>query len=345
MKTLEYYWSDGTHAVFEKYIIDENGVIISLVTGTKMTRCLVSGYNRVSVRNIDGKLRHILVGRALASTFLGRPPTVYHTADHKDRISTNDVLSNIRWLDKTGQSKNQTRPAVYKNAFVIVRDGVERTAKEWTKVLEKSYGGKYTSNTVSKFARQGLHGFRYKVFQNLPREVWKFVEGSENTQGKWYVSSRSRIKYKTSYAEHVLFADQLTNISGYPVVKINGKHWTCHELSFKAFRPREYASKAPDEIILHKQDNKLDFGPFRLRLGSPSQNGIDAHDNGKYDDTKSVRKTVASYVNDVVEKIHESINAAVRYLQDIGYSRADTSNVRIALRKGVARYDRTWKFM
>ncbi|AGE55610.1 hypothetical protein ATCVMN08101_326L [Acanthocystis turfacea Chlorella virus MN0810.1] len=292
MKTLEYYSYNGTHTVFSEYTIDEVGVVIDVKTRKVLKRRVnASGYNVVTLGN--NLNRTIYVGRALASTFLGPLPTIHHTADHKDRNSLNDTLSNIRWLDKSGQSKNRTRPTYNKSAFLIIHNNAEHTAKEWAEILEKPTGGKFTADTISRYARRQLCGFQYKTFQNLRREVWKVVKGSNNSQGEYHISSRNRIKYKTPNAENVLSTDQLCRRNGYPVVVINGKIWACHELSLMTFRPNEYAAKLPGDIILHKNDDKLDFNPFHLRWGTHSDNRIDAHANGKYYNTKIARKPFA----------------------------------------------------
>jgi hypothetical protein len=343
MKTLEYYSSDGTHIVFDNYTIDENGDIMNNM-GKVMTRCVTAGgYNDVGVYDTAGKQRHISVGRAIASTFIGKPPTRNHTADHADQNRLNDVLTNIRWAGKSEQSKNRTMPSVFKTAFRIIRNGVEHSAKDWVEVYKKPNGEKYTAKCILNYARQQKYGFEYKTFTSLRGEMWRAISWSKNSQGEWHISSRSRMKYKTKHAENVLNADELSKASGYPVMVINGRQWYCHELSFMTFRPREYATKTPNEMILHKEDDKLDFNPFRLRLGTMSENAIDARDNGKYDNTKTARKAVVSHVNDDFEKEHESISVAVRYLRDNGYPRAVASAVVLALREGVTRYGRTWK--
>ena len=100
MKTLEYHWKDGTHTVFDGYAIDELSVIRNK-KGRVMTPFKSGKYYKVCVQH-EGEERKILVGRALASTFLGKPPTLQHTADHEDKNSFNDTLENIRWLCKPG---------------------------------------------------------------------------------------------------------------------------------------------------------------------------------------------------------------------------------------------------
>lgn len=119
---LRYYWDDGSLTIFDNYTIDSDGIIKNATMGNIMTRRKSNGgkYNRVTVRDNFGKTRAILVGRAIASTFLGTPPTKSHTADHIDQVGTNDVLKNIRWLDKKGQRDNQSRMSVQKSAFIVI---------------------------------------------------------------------------------------------------------------------------------------------------------------------------------------------------------------------------------
>jgi hypothetical protein len=339
---LQYYSAKGKLTVFDGYTIDNHGVVTNITTGRVMAqRITADGYAVVSVTH-DGKRRFIRVARALASTFIGPPPTNHHTADHIDRDRSNDTLENIRWASTSGQIKNQTRPSDYKAAFIIVKDGVECTAKEWADVYTKLYGTRCDKKTIFEFAQQQQHGFGYKIFEDLPGEEWKAVPESKNSQGEWFISSMNRMKYKTKYAKNVLTVDQLHKANGYPTVYINGKRRYCHHLSMMTFRPEEYAAKLPGDIILHENDDKLDFHPFRLRWGTPSENGTDAHDNGRYDGATSARKSIVSYIDGVFEREYESIRAAKKYLQENGYPKADRSGVRYAL-CGAIRYGRTWK--
>lgn len=344
MKTLEYDWVDGTHTTFDEYTIDKKGDIRN-DNGHVMSRSKnADGYYRVGVSH-DGAPRVILVGRALASTFLGPPPTLHHTADHKDKNNSNDTLENIRWLDKSEQAKNRDTPTELQTAFIIVRNGVELTAKEWVDVYKKPNGAQYCHKTIQMFAREQKNGFRYKTFPNIRGEVWKAVPGSKNKKGEWFISNTNRVKYKTTHAENVLAVDQLTKRDGYPVITIKYKFMTCHHISMMTFRPREYIAKLPGDIILHKHDNKLDFNPFRLRWGTRPENGKDAHRNGKFDGTKRAQKPVVSYINGVLEQEHESIKDAARYLQENRYSETGESSVHYALNNGATRYGRTWKYL
>ncbi|AGE55697.1 hypothetical protein ATCVMN08101_602L [Acanthocystis turfacea Chlorella virus MN0810.1] len=343
MTTLQYHFNTGEHVTFHDFTIDVRGVVTNTITGNVMIQSKTkTGYYRVNVLH-EGKPRVIRVARAIASTFIGPPPTLQHTADHDDRNRGNDTLDNIRWKCRSSQSKNRDMPIDLRTAFIIVKDGVEHTAKEWVGVYKKPNGDKYTFGTISRFARKQKYGFRYKVFQNLRAEVWKAVPGSKTSQGEWFISTKNRMKYKTQHAENIMTTEQLHKNDGYPTVKINNKIFKCHMLSLMTFRPREYAAKLPGDMILHKKDDRLDFNPFRLRWGTSPENRIDAFNNGKLDGTKSAQKPVVSYINGIFEQKHDSINAAVRYLKISGYPKAVDSGIRDSLKNDGTRYNRTWK--
>jgi len=312
------------------------------------------GYHIVGVRDASGKKHGILIGRAIASTFIGPPPTKAHTADHKDKNRANDTLENIRWLCKRGQRINQERLDTQKNAFLVDRDGEEKTLKEWADYFnsndEKNHMGReYTLAMIQQYAQKRQHGFSYKEYPDLPGEVWKDVEGSKNKQGMWKISNMNRIKYVTKFAENVLEGERLGLNNGYPTIYFNGKHWYLHIVVFMTFFPDEWTKKKPDEMVLHKEDDRMDFRPEMLRLGTRSENGKDAHDNGKHDGTLSARQKCESYIDGVLEKEHESQEAAAEYLRsEKGIDKASHKRISDALsgtRKDGSpkiRYGRTW---
>ena len=108
IKPLEYYYDDGSHIVFNKYTI-ENGIIRNKKgESIKYRQC--GKYRRCTVFDDSGKKRSIAVGRAIASSVYGPPPSLFHTADHIDRNPENDTDENIRWLCKSGQTNNRNMP-------------------------------------------------------------------------------------------------------------------------------------------------------------------------------------------------------------------------------------------
>lgn len=345
MTTLEYYFENGAHVIFEKYTIDEYGVIRNKTTGNTVNAHKSGNYNRVAIQNESGKQSKLLVGRALLSTFEGRPSNAKHTADHIDRNPNNDTLENLRWLCNKGQRDNRFTPDTQKSAFIIVKDGVEKTIKEWVNHLkdEKNpYGREYTDSMIEKYIQKKQFGFSYKEYPDIPGEVWKEIANSESNKGRWEISNMCRIKFVTKFAENVLSGKRLNTHKGYPRIALG----LCHILAFKTFYPDEYTAKKPREVIMHENDDKMDFMPDNLRLGTHSDNGTGAHDNGSYKGTESERKRCASYISDVLEKEHNSQNDATKYLKSIGFGKVNCGNISFALNgKYKTAYGRVWKYV
>ena len=353
IKTLEYYFvKKGVleHVIFNKYTIDENGVIKNNKTRKVLAYTTnKAGYNAYTVSDNNGKSRSVLIGRAIVSTFQGPPPTPKHTADHVNRETYDDNLVNLRWLCKKGQGENRTMPDSNKSAFVIVQGEIEKSSIEWVEYLkdEKNHMNRdYTKTMIGDYARKKQHGFSYKEYPDLLEEVWKEIDGTRTSHGRWKISNMSRVKYITKHAENVLSGERLGLKSGYPKITINGRDCSCHVTAFKTFYPEVWAVKKPNEIVLHEEDDPMDFRPHKLRLGTQSENTNDAYDNGCYDGTKTERMRCVSYVNGVLEKEHYSQEDGAKYLKSIGYDKANKSaicNVLCGNRKTA--YGRTWKLI
>ena len=352
IKTLEYYCANGTHLIFNKYTIDITGVIRNNKTRKKLSYSKnKEGYNTCSVIDDAGSRCTIPVCRAVASTFHGRPLTLKHTADHIDRDRNDDTVDNIRWATKKEQADNRNYPETTKSALIITKDGLSFTSKGWSDYLkdQKNHlGREYTAIMITHYAQRKQQGFSYIEYPDIPNEVWKKIKGSETSQGRWEISNMNRLKYITKYAENVLSGERLGTTNDYPKILIKGKLWLCHTLAFMTFFPDDWAAKKTDEFILHEEDSRTDFRPHKLRLGTRSDNGKDAHNNGKHDNTKSTRTRCISYVDDVLEKEYLSQGDAVEYLKSIGYIKAYVTNVGRAVTafrdgKVIVCYGRTWK--
>ena len=344
-KTLEVWFKDGMHKKFNNYTIDTSAVVKHKSTGyilrpyeNKET------YNIITVRDELGKQYKIRLARAVASTFYGKPETLDLTADHIDRNRTNDVLNNLRWACGTTQGNNRNTPDTLKSAFIVVKDGVEKTVQGWVDELKdtrNSFGREYTSGVISTYARRKQYGFSYKEYPDLAGEVWKEIVGSKTKLGRWEISDMNRVKFITKHATNILSDERLgLAADGYPRI-IMGE---CHIIAYKTFFPYEWAMKRPEEMILHKNDDKLDFRPQNLRLGTRSQNGTDAHTNGCHDDTQRARQKCASYIKGIFEKEHTSLHEAAKYLKSNGFAKAHHGKIGMVLtgdRKTA--YKRMWK--
>ena len=329
---LQYYFSDGTHVIFDKYTINLSGIIHSKKTEKEIGYRISNGYYKASVYDNDGKQRSISVARAVASTFLGKPPTMHHTADHivSDQKLNNNV-SNIRWASKSEQVVNRTMPDTIKSAFIITKGCEQFTAKEWVAHLtgiKNPFGRYYTYSIITQYAQKKQHGFAYEEPPDLIGEIWKQIDNSKTQKGQWEISNMNRVRYVTKYASKVLSGEQLGMANGYPCIGINGKQKHCHILSFDAFNSGVLRG---DLMVLHKNDNRLDFRPENLRLGTARDNGKDAHDNGKHDGTKTSRMRCASFINGILEKEFDSLSDAAAYLWTNGYPKAKYTNISMVL--------------
>jgi hypothetical protein len=343
---MYYYYTKGGKielVIFNKYMIDTTGVIKNKKNGDILkTSKNKAGYNVCGAYDDVGKRRVVYIGRALAS-LRGPPPTPNHTADHIDRQRSNDTLENIRWATRKEQNDNQDRLDTFKSAFVIIKDGCDNTAKGWAEHLKgqkNTFGRDYTEGMVTKYAQNKQYGFSYKQYPDSPGEIWKEITGSENNRGRWEISNMNRVKYITKYAENVLENERLGLRNGYPIISFG----YCHVLSFKSFFPNIWAMKKPEEVVKHIGDNKLDFRPHMLQIGTHSENGTEAHDNGSYDGAKTVRTKCVSYINGVLEKEHASTHDAMRYLISKGFEKAAARGIGMALsEERKTAYKRTWE--
>ena len=350
IKTLEYYCEDGSHIVFNKYTINALDGIIKNKRSGKTPSYGNGMYNVCGMVDDDGKKRRIQVGRAVASTFLGKPPMPNHTADHiESKQKKNDALTNIRWNCKKGQNNNRIMPETHKAAFIVTKDGVEKTIKEWVQHMndmKTSEDREFNYGKISYYAQTKTRGFAYKEYPDLDGEEWKEIKGSKTKRGDyWMISNMNRVKYITSIGtENVLLGERLGRQNEYPIVSINGKNYGCHILAFQTFYPELWAAKEPEESVLHEDDNKEDFRPHKLRLGTASDNAKDSYANGKRDSTKNMRVECASYINGEHEEYHISQHHAAEYLKTKGYPNASQGNIWMALSGDrQSAYGRTWK--
>lgn len=345
---LQYYHNDGRHVVFYKYEIDMFGNIYNKNTGRLLEYKKNGNYDLAGVYDSTGKQYSIFVARAVVSTFHGKPPTLAHSTEHIDCTNkNNDIVSELTWMDPSGQVKNTIRSEDMLTACIIVRDDLEMPVKEWVKYLknEKNHlGREYTKNMIFKYAQKKKYGFSYKVYESFSDETWYKVANSENKMGHWEISDQNRIAYVTRYTRNVIDATRFGFIGKYPKIQINGKHRLLHTVAFESYYPEAYVMMKTSEMILHKFDDRLDFRPDVLYIGDAKKNGTDAHDNGCRDGGQTARMPCFSYIDNVFEKRHESQDAAAKYLKVNGYPRAASSAICNALKsdKILTRYDRTW---
>ncbi|AGE54076.1 hypothetical protein PBCVNY2B_022R [Paramecium bursaria Chlorella virus NY2B] len=317
--TYRYFKDDGEYEIFDDYTIDTNKVVERKDGTRSPTPYITNGYLRVDIRKNDKRCGRSLA-RAMLSTFLGPPPDLTFTADHiESEHKLDDDLSNLRWLDQSGQKNNRIVSETRSSARIIVNDlfpDDELTAKEWTELYTKPDGTKYCHESFLNWAQYKQNGFSYKTYDDLDDEEWKIV-GDPN-KDHVEISNMNRVKDVTfsssGRAEHMRTSEQLCLKGGYPCITIDGVNYRVHVLVFQLWYPDLWSNKKENEMVLHKKDNRFDFRPENLRLGPPSDNGKDSHDNGKYNGKKSARQPCIAYKDDKVVEEFKSLSDAARYL-------------------------------
>ncbi|ABT14845.1 hypothetical protein NY2A_B446R [Paramecium bursaria Chlorella virus NY2A] len=325
--TLRYFKDDGEYEIFDDYTIDTNRVIERKDDGRPPTPHVNNGYTYINVRK-DKKSYTRSLARAILSTFLGPPPDMTFTADHiKSEHKLDDDLSNLRWLHQSGQKNNRNMSETRRSARLIVNDlfpGDELTAKEWCELLTKPDGTKYSNITILEWTLNKYNGFSYKIYDDLvdpdepkKKEEWKIVSDPDKNHVE--ISNMNRVKDVTfsesrHKEEHVRTAEELHLDNGYPCITIDGVKHHLHILVFQLWHPEKWKNKKTDEMVLHRKDNKFDFRPENLYLGTGSKNLKDSYDNGKRDGTKTARQACVAYKDDTIVKEFKSISDAARYL-------------------------------
>ncbi|ABT14460.1 hypothetical protein PBCVNY2B_074R [Paramecium bursaria Chlorella virus NY2B] len=317
--TLRYFKDDGEFEIFDDYTIDTNRNI-ERKDGTRSPKPrILNGYLSVNIRK-NRKIYTRSIARAMLSTFFGPPPDLSFTADHIiSERKLDDDLSNLRWLDESGQNNNRHMPETHKDARIIVNElfpGDEFTAKEWVGLYTKPDGTKYHENNFTRWAREKKKEFSYKTYDDIDEEEWKIVGDPDKNHVE--VSNKNRVKdvimMSSGREEHVSTSEQLCLTGGYPSKQIDGESYLLHILVFQLWYPDEWKNKKKNEMVLHKEDDRLDFRPENLRLGTRKTNGKDAHDNGKYDGKKTARQSCVAYDGDIIVNEFDSIIEAARYL-------------------------------
>lgn len=93
--------------VRSRQFIDKRGVTHP-PRDLKVTTSKHVGYPMVFIRH-DGKNRHLLVHRLVASAFLDTPHSDATQVNHKDGVKTNNRLDNLEWVTPLGNTRHAMR--------------------------------------------------------------------------------------------------------------------------------------------------------------------------------------------------------------------------------------------
>lgn len=156
---------------YEKYLINENGVIISYRTKKPMkTYISKKGYETIDFKINGKRYRGLSVHRLVAKTFIDNPNNLQQV-NHKDENKLNNCVYNLEWCDNKynvnyGTRNKRISETRYKNyckpILKISKEGeVLKEYRYVDKTLEDGYNAS-NIRAVLKGRRKYAHGFFWK---------------------------------------------------------------------------------------------------------------------------------------------------------------------------------------
>ncbi len=108
---------------YDNYILFENGDLINIDTGNKITPTLdkESGYLRFVMKK-KGVLKRVRQHKLLGEYYIKKPNiTKKLIIDHIDGKRDNNKLSNLRWVDYTGNRLNSIKSNRNKSGWIGIK--------------------------------------------------------------------------------------------------------------------------------------------------------------------------------------------------------------------------------
>jgi hypothetical protein len=96
----------------------------------------------------------VALHRIVAFTFLGAPPSPFHTVDHRDRVRENNRVENLVWVDIQAQLSNRET-----SSYVLVADG----GRTFTTLTSLADYVQMSSQSLSSLLRQAKCGDTFGV--------------------------------------------------------------------------------------------------------------------------------------------------------------------------------------
>lgn len=109
---------------FNRYVVNENGDLIQVLTGHRISyRRNTSGYFVASLINDEGNRRQIARCRIMCTTFKPNKMSSFMQVDHVNCDKGDDRLCNLDWVTPKENCQRAARNGLYKGAHpVVVRD-------------------------------------------------------------------------------------------------------------------------------------------------------------------------------------------------------------------------------
>lgn len=93
---------------YPNFKVSDTGIVKNFKTGNIIKRSSINGYYIVNLTDaINDRSNIYLVHRLIAEYFIDNPdPINFNIVDHIDGNKINNNISNLRWIDPSGNTKN-----------------------------------------------------------------------------------------------------------------------------------------------------------------------------------------------------------------------------------------------
>ena len=301
-----------------EYQVSRCGKVRSVSKKTKKTKLSTQhkteGYLRVNIgRKTYGV--HILV----AIAFIPKPENYdsTFTVHHIDNDKLNNHVTNLCWASRPRQSKERRencRTLIHSMPVIATKisGGSVLTFDSINATKEIGADPRTVSKCINK-KRKYHFGYTWSPPPSdkpLPEEKFKGEFKSKTYTVS--VSNFGRIKYEfeCKYVKIVSSFDKITERSveecdSYPKITIDDEDHQLHNIVWKL----HVGDIPPGMIVNHKDHDKRNAALSNLELITKSKNTFEAHNAGRFDNTKSAR--VAVEIDDVT---YVSMHEAARQL-------------------------------
>jgi hypothetical protein len=257
----------------------------------------------------------ILINRA----FNGAPPSKKHTTDHKNKRDDGDKrlerqdnrASNLKWLDKSGQRKNQNvvdGPRADDRPIELRHDSWLEGEWKWYKSQGKAAEAIGVSNqsicnwhSGKKRCSTGWHvrwASHSETQDDLPAigyaPAHDVAEKWIKVDCKTWVSNRGRAyqRYRKSETFRKFTPKPTEGTQGYATITVAGKsNILFHDLVFDAFYPKTRGNRTVDHINQSRSDNRLS----NLRPATMSEQACNRRKRTLGDGNRDSRKLRLQY--------------------------------------------------
>jgi len=282
---------------FSNYMASESGKIKNKTTEYVLEPCVnIYGYQRISLKNDQGKIKSIATHILVALTWIPNPEKKA-TVNHKNKIKTDNRVENLEWATYKEQNvhkvqfdkENNIKNNIPKRGIWKCDPITKQRIKYYESISQFSMVLKGKARSCSSIAlcasgkRNTAYGFFWEYDQKekppdkIKDEKWKLYK--KINKSIYYISDNGRVKNKNK-----ILKLNNTNNRGYLFVAINNKKHMIHIMVAKKFI--QNINNYP--MVNHKDGDMKNNHVSNLEWITNRLNAIHAIETGLRKDVKQI---------------------------------------------------------